>query len=130
MHNNLQGSQIITTIILCMVFFIHVGILTYKKVNPDLPEVKYYKKNIKDIDFPIAFQICIIENNNDAKKYWDLGYMDLFEFFNGNSRFNESVVGWAGHTENGSSIGSVEGLNTYNIKYRLKIIYEFSQRNS
>ena len=113
-----------------MVFFIHVGILTYKKVNPDLPEVKYYKKNIKDIDFPIAFQICIIENNNDAKKYWDLGYMDLFEFFNGNSRFNDSVVGWAGHTENGSSIGSVEGLNTYNIKYRLKIIYEFSQRNS
>ena len=56
--------------------------------------------------------------------------MDLFEFFNGNSRFNDSVVGWAGHTENGSSIGSVEGLNTYNIKYRLKIIYEFSQRNS
>ena len=89
----------------------HVGILIYSKVNPDLPEVKYYKKNLKEIDFPIAFQICITENNNDTSKYHDLGYMDLWEFFNGKSMFNDSIVGWAGHTENGSLIGSVEGLN-------------------
>ena len=93
-----------------MAFIMHIGILIHNKLNPALPEVRYYKKDLKEIDFPTTYQICISEKKDYTKKYWDLGYMDLFEFFNGNSRFNDSVVGWAGHTENGSSMGSVEGL--------------------
>ena len=111
MRNISQRIKIIVTAGLCIAFIIQISILMYHRLNPELPEIKYYKKNLKEIDFPIAFQICITENNNYTTKYNDLGYDDLFEFFNGVSRFNESVHGWAGHTENGSSIESVEGKN-------------------
>ena len=47
----------------------------------------------------------------------------MFEFFNGHSQFKESVVGWAGHTENGSSIRSVEGLN---LKVKFISLFEAS----
>ena len=109
MNKILQKVKFIIIIIFCWTFFIHVSILIYEKLNPDLPEVKYYKRDLNEIDFPIAFQLCIGEKNNSNTKYKDLGYTNLFHFFYGESRFNDSIVGWAGHTENGSSLGSVAG---------------------
>ena len=99
--------------ILCFAFILHVSILIYYKLNPELPSIKHYKNNLKEIDFPIAFKFCIEEKGeNDTSKLKDLGYKDLSDFFYGISMFNDPIVGWAGHTKNGSTIGSVEGLNT------------------
>ena len=111
--------KIITTIILFIAFILHLSVLIISKLNPDTPEVKYYKKDLKDIDFPIAFQICIEDKNKSRMRYRELGYSDLYNFFNGQSKFNKSIVGWAGHTENGSSIGTVEGLM---IKYLIRSV--------
>ena len=36
------------------------------------------------------------------------GYRDVKRFHYGQSRYNKSLVVWNGHTENGSTIGSVE----------------------
>ena len=110
-------------VILCLAFILHVSILINNKLSPDLPDIQHYKKHLKEISFPIAFKFCIEEKNNHKlnKKYRDLGYNDLFDFYYGRSMFNNSIVGWAGHTENGSTIGSVEGLK---IKYKY-IFYNF-----
>ena len=94
-----------------ILFIVHISFLINSNLNPSLPKVKYYNKELKDIDFPIAFQFCIEEKNTDEKVKLasDLGYRDLYDFFKGKSKFNNSIVGWSGHTENGSTIGSVEG---------------------
>ena len=101
-------------IVLCLAFILHVSILVNNKLYPDLPDIQHYKKDLKEIDFPIAFKFCIEEKNNHKsnEKYRHLGYNDLFYFYYGRSMFNDSIVGWAGHTKNGSTIGSVEGLKT------------------
>ena len=104
--------RIILSSIFGIAFTVHISVLIYTKLNPSLPEVKYYNKKLKDIDFPIAFQFCIEEKNTDAKIKLanGLGYRDLFDFFRGKSLFNNSIVGWSGHRKNGSTIGSVEGI--------------------
>ena len=111
MNKILQKVKFIIIIIFCWTFFIHVSILIYEKLNPDLPEVKYYKRDLNEIDFPIAFELCIVAKISHIS-YKDLGYNDLFHFFHGTSMFNDSIVGWGGHTENGSSLGSVAGPKT------------------
>ena len=81
---------------------------------PDLPDIKNYKKELKDIDFPVSFVICIDEHNDTNKKFREFGYNDSYAFFNGESRFNSSIIGWSGHTMNGSTFESVEGKYTLN----------------
>ena len=114
-------------VILCLAFIIHVCVLIHNKLNPDIPDIKHYKKDLKEIDFPLAFQICIHEKiYNDTKKFKDLGYFDLLSFFSGTSMFNDSIVGWTGHTENGSSMATVEGLRFDLIDFEFSI-YSFKK---
>ena len=110
--------RMILSSIFGIAFLVHSSVLIYTKLNPSLPKIKYYNKNLKDIDFPIAFQFCIEEKNTDdkLKLALDLGYTDLFDFFKGKSKFNDMIVGWSGHTENGSTIGSVAGI-TKKVKF-------------
>ena len=92
--------------------------------NPNLPEIKVYKKNLEEIEFPFSFLLCAYDLQNDTVKYNKMGYKDEVDFFRGRSKFNSSLVGWGGHTENGSYIGTAQGLITKadlftcNIKYR------------
>ena len=41
---------------------------------------------------------------------YELGYGGSYEYFAGLSRFNDSVYGWSGHTENGSTISGARDL--------------------
>ena len=74
---------------------------------------------LKDIKFPLSFRICLndlydseeytdkeFENLNKFKKF---GYASGHTFYRGQSMFNESLVGWNGHTEDGETIGTTEG---------------------
>ena len=117
--------RMILSSIFGIAFTVHISVLIYTKLNPSLPEVKYYNKNLKDIDFPLAFRFCIKAKNTDAKikLAWDLGYSDLYTFFNGRSMFNNSIVGWNGHTENGSTIESVEGITVNDKNERFSNIF-------
>ena len=38
----------------------------------------------------------------------EAGYFNVVEYFAGKSKFNGSVIGWAGHTEDGKVVGKVE----------------------
>ena len=87
---------------------IHICSIIYFKLNPELPEIKKYKRNIGEIVFPISFIICI-KRNKGKEKLSDFGYLDEWYFFSGQSKFNKSIVGWAGHSENGSLYQSAEG---------------------
>ena len=81
-------------------------------LNPEQPSVKTYKKDLKDIDFPMTLRLCLQLEKLDGsdKNMKPLGYKNIREYFMGKSRYNGSSIGWAGHMKNGSTLGSIEGL--------------------
>ena len=65
---------------------------------------------LKDMDFPLLVaKICIIPGFNQTALY-EAGYDDTGDYFMGQSRFNDSLYGWAGHTKDSGIVGSVEEI--------------------
>ena len=61
---------------------------------------------LQDIDFPVVIRICISPGFNETALR-EVGYNDTWSYFIGQSRFNDSVFGWAGHAEDSGTIGTV-----------------------
>ena len=77
---------------------------------PTTPGIRVYKTTLDKITFPISLLICAYQLQNESARYEKVGYPDNIYFYYGTSKYNTSLLGWHGHTENGSSIGSVEGM--------------------
>ena len=105
----LKSVMLVVNLILLLACVIHVTVNGYYILNPQLPSIRILKKNLQDIDFPLAFKLCASEISGSRYRYRNLGYSKDLEFFAGKSKFNSSLYGWSGHTENGSTIASVEG---------------------
>lgn len=95
-----------TLLIICIINSCEVS---YKLANPELPSIREYETNLKDIEFPISFKICLYNLNETYDRYHRLGYEDKMNFFLGRSKYNKSHYGWNGHTEDGATIGPTEG---------------------
>ena len=97
---------------------------------PDIPIVRVFRSNLKDIVFPISFKMCVEDtiNTNNKKRFENIGYASEWNYFRGQSRFDERRIGWNGHTANGSTLGSTEdilskaSLDWKNILLSLKVI--------
>ena len=89
---------------------IHILLIIYHIFNPQLPEVRVYKRDLKDMEFPLSFRLCAYSMVNLNERYKKIGYRNTYDFFRGRSRFNRSLVGWGGHHLNGTYIGSVEEM--------------------
>ena len=110
LRNNLTQILNIVLIISC---FVHVLFIFYNNSNPANPEIIIENKNIMDISMPLSFIFCLRNmkevNESRNEMYQRAGYENPIKFFSGTSRHNESVVGWLGHMENGSTYNSMEG---------------------
>ena len=95
--------------IFVFVFIVHITTIVYQDLNPRHPSIKSYSKDLKDIEFPISFKLCVGERENATDKFRRLGYTNEMDFYHGRSRFNETILGWNGHTETMSTVGSIEG---------------------
>ena len=62
---------------------------------------------LEDIEFPLVVKICVIPGFNQTALH-EVGYEDTWGYFHGQSRFDDDVLGWAGHTEDSGTFGSVE----------------------
>ena len=56
-----------------------------------------------------SYHFCAFDINDQDARYTKVGYKDSWNFFQGQSVFNDSVYGWNGHQKNGSTLGTVEG---------------------
>ena len=83
-----------------------------------------------DVKMPLSFIFCLRKTNTDLEneQFREAGYDNVYRFFAGTSKYNDSVVGWLGHMENGSTYHSLEGrLNVIHIEYHSKcfrVVYE------
>ena len=96
-------------ILLCLVCVVHVSLNGYYILYPDLPDIKVLKEDLKNIAFPLTFKLCVSEKHNSSDRYQKVGYYYDVDFFKGKSMFNDTIYGWSGHTENGSTISNVQG---------------------
>ena len=115
LKNNL--SQILN-IVLTISCVIHVIFIFYSNSYPAIPEIIIHNKKIMDINMPLSFIFCLRNKNSETEneKYKKAGYEFIQRFFLGTSKYNESMIGWFGHMENGSTYDSLEGWANY---YRL-----------
>ena len=69
--------------------------------------------NISSIEFPLKISIFVYPGFilSNYTGYYDF---DPAYFFSGVSRFGMSRIGWAGHTEQGGTLGTVTGRTTSN----------------
>ena len=78
-------------------------------MNPMHTDTNIFEGYLRDIDFPAIFKICILPGFDLAELH-SVGYDSPRKYFNGDSHFNSSIIGWAGHRENGSTYGTVEEI--------------------
>ena len=103
--------NIVVNVIFSIALIIHVFMVAYGMIYPNIPSVRVFKKSINQIDFPVSIKICATEDRErDIKRHSGSGYTRSFKFFLGQSMFNRSLIGWKGHTKNGSTIGSTQGI--------------------
>ena len=92
-----------------IVFLVHISSIGYHTLYPEVPEIVVSKKNLNEIDFPITFRICAYDLKDTVSRYKSFGYAHYGDYFRGRSMFNDTLYGWAGHDQNGSVLGNVEG---------------------
>ena len=110
--NSIRINKIVNCLLL-VACGLHIGYIVLNILNPEFPQVRLYKEELKNIEFPISFQICINEfnlTNSTNEKYHQYGYDGMMGYFMGQSRYNSTIVGWAGHKQNHSKATfTVEG---------------------
>ena len=128
-----KGKKLIylVNVVLLISCTIHVISIINSIFYPKLPTIRVFKRNLTDMEFPLSFKICA-EGDKELKLYDRLGYHNKKEFIRGRSTYDDSIIGWAGHTSNGSTFGTVEGSNylkfssyVYYHNYRCCIKYKF-----
>ena len=101
-------------IIFMVAFVVHFSTIAYELKHPKHPNIRIRKTALRNIDFPVIFKFCVGDvKNKERERIQKLGYVNRYHVFMGSSMFNQSLVGWNGHTQNFSTLMSVrgEGIN-------------------
>ena len=115
------------TCVLTLVCVVHVIYIGYNNIYPDIPSVRVFKIDLNEILFPISFKICVEDIRENQTRFAELGYLSEWHYFRGQSKYDDKKIGWNGHTENGSTLGSVQeilsiaSLDWKNILLALKV---------
>ena len=109
MHFLTRNHLLLLNLFFTCGFLVHIFTIGYYLIHPKYPSIRVYEEDLKQIDFPLSFKICVTEQENSTERYRKLGYKDEYRFFAGESMFEEEVIGWGGHTQNGSTLYHIRG---------------------
>ena len=111
----LKRSLVVVIQSVCLfAFIVQVTVLFKEQLNPSRTEIYSGETQLDEIDFPVVFKVCF-KNSFNLEKVREAGYENVWNYFKGTSRFDSSVYGWGGHTEN-EEVGlgvSGKGVCTY-----------------
>ena len=106
--SDMMNSWMVLHIGCTIAFSVQMVILTHDLMYPDHTVRRIFKKNLTVQDFPVVFKICI-KPGFDKKPLKESGYKNVFSYFQGVSQYNNSLLGWAGHTAEGGVFSNVTG---------------------
>ena len=95
-------------------FIVQMSILASSQIYPSETVSHVEERTLDGIEFPVLFKICI-KPAFDIKELDKAGYSSIWHYFIGQSKYNASIFGWAGHAQDGRTIGSVKGVDEVNI---------------
>ena len=76
---------------------------------PTQETIRITEKKLSDIEFPLVIKICPDPGfNYTAVK--EEGYQSIWTYFAGMSKHNDSMYGWAGHTNTSETRGTVDEI--------------------
>ena len=78
---------------------------------------------LRDVDFPLVAKICVIPGFNQTALH-EVGYQATWEYFIGRSKFNGSVFGGAGHTNDSRIVGTVEEILAHVTDYKVENVID------
>ena len=78
-------------------------------VHPSHTATTITKKKLKDIAFPTIIKLCPDPGFNITAMREE-GYRNIWGYFVGQSIYNSSLYGWAGHTETMEQRGTVRDV--------------------
>ena len=87
---------------------VQVYILAIKQVDPAQTVTRIEKVNFDELEFSVLFKVCF-KPAFHSKKLEENCYGDIWRYFKGESKYNRSISGWAGHTTDGGVISSPQG---------------------
>ena len=98
---------LITNLVCLLAFTVQFGILLKSYITPEQTNIRVTEKNMST--FPLVFKICFSPGLNESA-IKEAGYEGTWKYFRGKSKFNRSLVGWAGHTSTSGVRGSVQEM--------------------
>ena len=112
MKQNMKKLAYILNATLVIAFIIHISLIGYNIKHPDVPSVRVYTRELKDLNFPLSFKLCVKEHKRIKDRYLKYGYNNVHSFFQGRKRFfGGDWFGWAGHHGSGNeTLGPVKGI--------------------
>ena len=82
--------------LICLVFVIlSTALNIYQAFFTDKSITKVQNKNLKDIEFPIIFNIMVKPGFNESILK-DYGYESTIDYFLGTTNINDNNIGWGG----------------------------------
>ena len=90
-------------------FLVQIGSVLEGYMVPTLVNSQVEQKVLEDMEFPLIFMVCLKPGFNHTaieEAGYDTKY-GVLDYFKGKSKFNSSVYGWAGHTQDSGTQGSV-----------------------
>ena len=92
---------------------VQVYFLAIKQVDPPQTVTRREEVKFDEIDFPVLFKVCF-KPAFHGEKLNENGYRDIWRYFKGESMYNKSILGWAGHNKGGGVISSTQGITNDN----------------
>ena len=71
--------------------------LLHSLLSPTLTHTTMEEVRLEDLPIPLSIRLCI-KPSFDTLALEELGYADVYNYFLGRSRYNKTVIGWAGHS--------------------------------
>ena len=92
------------------------------KIFPEHTEAIKKVTKLQEIDqFPVVFRLCTKPGGFQQAKLEQEGYQDAKDYFFGRSKYDDDLVGWAGHNADGSTRNGVAGrFDIYSDKIGVK----------
>ena len=92
-----EKHQLIINITCLVAFLVQVFFVTFRLTFPSHTHPMMEKVDLASIPFPVSFKICLKRHSGEDVIYKRQGYNNLASYFKGESIYNTSIIGWAGH---------------------------------
>ena len=109
-HQMTSRKWILIHSLCSLIFILHISMMGLDDANPEHTVSSKTRMKLLEMEqFPVVFKLCIKPGGYDLDKLQQSGYQTATQYFYGRSRYNTSLVGWAGHKEDGTVISTAEG---------------------